>query len=425
VLLENVFKEVVKSDRIVTQRATTFQGNPALQGEYQTATAYVRYRSVLVGTRLYQLGVFTSSPTTNVIQANLFLNSFRLATPAARTPTRPPVRPTATGASTGAWETFISAEGKFSVEMPGTPREGSQEIDLGVLGTVPMVSFAVNRVVIEYTASYIDYPASAVSGRDVSEMLQGAFAGVAGSNQIAGQELIDVQGNPGLQGEFAHPSGYAWYKAVLVENRLYQLIAIATNREASEADARRFLDSFRITDGTTTGDPTEEPTGAPAPTRAPTRGPISAPTPRPRVTPTVGTAPTSTTGTSQNPGGALATGTTESLRITIHGVKRTQGDGIFTAEEGNEYLIVDVTLENMDKEEHYVSRFYSVITDSTGAEYDPTIQLKDTAPSPEKTLAPGEQARGEMVYEVDASATGLEFVYTPTLEDPLRLKLDK
>jgi hypothetical protein len=155
-----------------------------------------------------------------------------------------------TSSTDGDWKTFTSQEGKFSVDMPGTPEEDNQTTSTE-LGDLTLHSFSLAGNGPEYAVIYTDYP-EAVASANPADILNGAITGAAQGSEVMNQTTIDVQGHPGVQGEFENSAGanYVWYKAIMANERQYQLI-VATSQQAKdqyEDEAIRFLDSFKLTD---------------------------------------------------------------------------------------------------------------------------------------------------------------------------------
>jgi hypothetical protein len=144
-----------------------------------------------------------------------------------------------------------------------------------------------------------------------------------------------------------------------------------------------------------------------------------------------GEAPTPAAGSSDSgsssgssPGlGAFAN--SKDLKISVTGVRRTEGE-FLKAKEGNEYVIVSLTFENTGKEEAVVSSLLSYsLEDSSGGKYNISITdaIKDSA---DGTIPAGGTLKGESAFEVPKGATGLVFVYTPLLGgSEVRIKLDR
>jgi hypothetical protein len=210
----------------------------------------IRQRAYVVEQRLYQLVTTGTGNAVNSADAEKFFNSFKLT---GRGTTSQPTAaatseaiPTSGGGDTGGnWQTFTSQDGKFSVELPGKPQEGSRSIPVGT-DTMELHTFSLGTSKESYTMTFSDYPAS-IMQTSAATLLEGALTGVVGQGTLVDKQSITVDGNPGIQAEFEVPgTGYSWYKALFVEERMYQLIVIAQNKDATAQDAKRFLDSFEL-----------------------------------------------------------------------------------------------------------------------------------------------------------------------------------
>jgi hypothetical protein len=151
----------------------------------------------------------------------------------------------------GDWQTFTSEEGRFSILMPGTPKEATQTSETAN-GTFTVHAFTAsdpNRGP-EYTASYLKYPTS-VEGSDFSQMLAAALKGVVGANTLVDQKTGTVQGVPSIEGEYeTGGTNYTFYKAIIHNGHLYQLF-VGTSTAAKDMyhdEARKFFDSFQLLD---------------------------------------------------------------------------------------------------------------------------------------------------------------------------------
>jgi len=164
---------------------------------------------------------------------------------------------TATSAATStpkgdAWQTFTSTEGRFSAAFPGEPTESNQ-IANSEIGELNNYFFKHANGSTQYVVSYVDYPADAISGSDPKEMVSEGFSKTfessADTNKVVSKNEITVDGYPGMEAEIEYTSGnYVWYKQLLVENRMYQVLATALTSEKDELDdeAQKFHESFEV-----------------------------------------------------------------------------------------------------------------------------------------------------------------------------------
>jgi hypothetical protein len=144
------------------------------------------------------------------------------------------------------WTTFTSQADGFSVDMPGEPQASTQSTD-SPLGDITFYFYQVTDGPAQYAAAYCDYPVE-TADLDADMILQNAIQAAAQGFEVANMQAIDVQGNPGIEGEINPPGTYVWFRGMMVENRLYQLIVSTpeARKEFYNGDARRFIESFKL-----------------------------------------------------------------------------------------------------------------------------------------------------------------------------------
>ena len=100
--------------------------------------------------------------------------------------------------------------------------------------------------------------------------------------------------------------------------------------------------------------------------------------------------------------------------ITVNGVSSPAGDDFSKPDEGNKFVVVDVTVENKTTEPAAISSMLQMsLKDQTGQTYDVDIfaSAASGGSTPDGELAPGEKMRGQVGYQVPVDATGLVFVF--------------
>jgi hypothetical protein len=110
-------------------------------------------------------------------------------------------------------------------------------------------------------------------------------------------------------------------------------------------------------------------------------------------------------------GEAVQVGT---LYITVNEVKPVTGNQFAKPAEGNQFLMVDVTLENKGSAAESISTLLQMwLKDPTGQRYkiDLLAMSASGGTSPDGELAAGEKLKGQVAFEVPANATGLLFVF--------------
>ncbi len=152
-----------------------------------------------------------------------------------------------------AWQEFTSTAGGYSIVMPGKPIEQKQAVDT-TGGSVDLYSASIDNQSGSYIAMYADYPANAVGQSDPQKLLDGSRDGAvanSGGTLVSEQKLL-LNNNPGREIQVSVPAqnGQAAVLIVdryfLVGQRLYQTMAIIPNSQQVSADARKFLDSFKL-----------------------------------------------------------------------------------------------------------------------------------------------------------------------------------
>jgi hypothetical protein len=152
-----------------------------------------------------------------------------------------------TEAASDGWKTFTSEADGFAVDMPGEPQASNQSTESS-LGEITFYFFQLAAGDAQYVASYNDYPVASES-LDAEQLLNDAIEGAAQGSEVDNLRMVEVQGNPGIEGEInALGVTHVWYRAILVANRMYQLIVTApeASKEEFDAGAWRFIDSFKL-----------------------------------------------------------------------------------------------------------------------------------------------------------------------------------
>ncbi len=135
---------------------------------------------------------------------------------------------------------FTSPEGKFTILMPGTPEKKTQTIH-----NMMLVMYGMNVKNGAYAAGYADIP----PGTPFS--LPGAVQGIAGSHggKVLSEKDYTLEGKTGREFEIetTTPKGFVSGRVIVINNRLYQILALGTNARLSNADVQKFLNSFKLT----------------------------------------------------------------------------------------------------------------------------------------------------------------------------------
>ena len=106
------------------------------------------------------------------------------------------------------------------------------------------------------------------------------------------------------------------------------------------------------------------------------------------------------------------------FKVTVNKVYTVNGDEFTQPEEGNEFIAVDCTVENISNEEQTVSSlamFKVVDKDGRACEYAIIGQTAAKAGQMDGQLAPGRKLTGVYVVEVPKGSTGLELEFNSSL----------
>lgn len=105
----------------------------------------------------------------------------------------------------------------------------------------------------------------------------------------------------------------------------------------------------------------------------------------------------------------------DKFKITVNEVKTTNGSDFIKPQEGNEFLYVDATVENIsDKEQTVSSVLMFKVVDKDGRAMKQTI-VENANGQLDGTIGPGRKMTGEYVVEVPKGATGLELQFDSSL----------
>lgn len=155
------------------------------------------------------------------------------------------------------WSTFTPDGGKFSIEMPGTPKYSTQDVPTEI-GNILMHMYTIEKSNTEaLMVAYADYPVSLVETVEAQEELEKTVAEsgiVTIGGSIEESEYVDIDGGRRAfvaKGK-AVVQGYSLfisYKVFFVDNRLFQLMWIKDTDYPAASDIARYHGSLKIIDG--------------------------------------------------------------------------------------------------------------------------------------------------------------------------------
>ena len=154
--------------------------------------------------------------------------------------------------SRGEWQTLEVSEGGFSVLMRPQPTFLKMPVDTPAGRTMAHL-YSSDRPDAYFAVGYTDYPVAAVVGVAPDEL----FAGIRDTwiRRINGRLLMSgpVRLNrqyPGLEftseGRVKDADTFLHARVYLVDQRLYQVVAMGRKGEISQGVINRFLESFKL-----------------------------------------------------------------------------------------------------------------------------------------------------------------------------------
>jgi hypothetical protein len=167
-------------------------------------------------------------------------------------PVQKPSQPTAAAPTTGEWKEFTSKEGGFTASFPSAPSELKQSLK------TPAGNVEVNVVGVEFPdqqgflVTYHNLPDALSQQPEAADLIletipQQVKANASGATITGEIKKITQDGHPGREFNMQRGSnGFLVVRALLVKNRVYQVIVAGSKEMVSSKDAQRFLDSFHL-----------------------------------------------------------------------------------------------------------------------------------------------------------------------------------
>jgi hypothetical protein len=154
------------------------------------------------------------------------------------------------------WRSMDIPEGAFRVLMPGQPHFNNQAVETPA-GRMSAHLYSSDRPASYYAVGYSDYPLAFA----VTENPDAIFKGVRDTwvrridGRIVGPDRkLTLAGKyPGVEftaeGRAKGAEAHLQARLFLVDQRLYQVIAIGLKQQVPQGEVNRFLDSFQLVEG--------------------------------------------------------------------------------------------------------------------------------------------------------------------------------
>jgi hypothetical protein len=194
----------------------------------------------------------------------LMVGSWAIGVPISRAEASPPTslhqaNPTGRSASLplqtdSSWKRHVSAEGRYSVFLPGNPEETSEETTLGEFGKSRKYTVTAFDADGLYTVEHIPMPASLPKSRETAfAVVEGVAAGI---REAVIKEGLSIRRSsntlmgtaPGKEMEIGGPFGEMAVRVYLKNNILFVLTCLTRKDSDPAASCKKFLDSFRVSD---------------------------------------------------------------------------------------------------------------------------------------------------------------------------------
>ncbi len=147
------------------------------------------------------------------------------------------------------WVVVQPADSSFSVEMPGKPQEQKKVVDSDI-GKLDVFLYIYEQANSGYIVSYNDYPESAMNTNVVPDSVynnaaRSALASTRGT--LISKNKITYRGHPGIELKYSIPGNVlVRSRYFLVNNRLFQLMAIGNEETLYNSFSEWFFNSLKI-----------------------------------------------------------------------------------------------------------------------------------------------------------------------------------
>ena len=158
------------------------------------------------------------------------------------------------------WQELALSDAGFSVLMRGQPQYARQQVD-SPAGKMEAHIYSSDRPDSYFAVGYSDYPITLVLGVPPQQVLSGVrdtWVRRIDGKIITQDSGVKLAGKyPGLEftarGTVNGTEAFLQARLYLVDQRLYQLIALGRASEVPQGVVNRFLNSFRLVDESQVG----------------------------------------------------------------------------------------------------------------------------------------------------------------------------
>lgn len=151
------------------------------------------------------------------------------------------------------WQPLQVSEGGFKVLMRAEPLYTKQNLDTPA-GRMTAHLYSSDRTASYYAVGYSDYPLSLVIGENPQKVFNGVrdtwVRRIQGRLVGTESKLVLAGGHPGVEfsaeGKAKDKNAFLQARLFLVDQRLYQVIAMGVKNQVPQGEINRFLRSFEL-----------------------------------------------------------------------------------------------------------------------------------------------------------------------------------
>ncbi|MDP3162581.1 MAG: hypothetical protein Q8N31_21420 [Reyranella sp.] len=151
------------------------------------------------------------------------------------------------GGTAGAqtWIEYRPADGRFRIEMPGTPVVSSVPLDVGKAPRVMQIEAMTKIADVAFAATYTDMPDGLARSAPPEKLLERIRDGSVAGGQLLSDKPLTVGGLAAREYTFNNFGLFMVTRSAWSGRRLYQItVAGRVAGIDRQPDTRRFLDSF-------------------------------------------------------------------------------------------------------------------------------------------------------------------------------------
>jgi hypothetical protein len=149
------------------------------------------------------------------------------------------------------WQTFSPEGGKFSILMPGKPRDATHTKKTPE-GNLTSHLYIYSDKHAAYAVSYLDRPASGDTRTpdQILDSMRDAEVAKSGGKLLGTSAIKLPNGAPGREVEVSIKQGDGKHamrdRIYLVNGRMYSVLAVVPSDQLDAPDTVKYLDSFRV-----------------------------------------------------------------------------------------------------------------------------------------------------------------------------------